>query len=186
MGDFASGDPYSPAAVDPDDHRFGGMTSLLKAIAGGSLTRYSGSFNAVSVSAAQDLFEVTAPSTHRVCILKAVFGQYSDFGDSQAELISITVLRGYTVSGSGGSPVTLVKTKSWGVVANSAVEANNTTVANTGTPETLWADTFNVAAGWWLPYPIWLEASERVVFRITAPADALTMNGSLLLDEVKK
>ena len=59
------------------------------------------------------------------------------------------------------------------------------------------ADAFNVAAGWSLrdsmrlsdareantQEGIWLAASGRLVVRITAPADSLTMNGTLVFEE---
>lgn len=183
---YSLGDPYSPSALDPDDPRMGSLSSLLKGFLGGSLTTYAATFSAVAVSAAQDLFEIAAPSTHRVCVRKCFISQYSDFGDAQAELLSVTVLRGYTTTGSGGSAVTPVNFKPWGPAANSTVAKNNTTVASNGSPVTLIADAFNVAAGWWLPQPIWLDVSTRLVIRISAPADSLTMNGTLVFDEVKR
>ena len=59
------------------------------------------------------------------------------------------------------------------------------------------ADAFNVAAGWSLrdsmrlsdareanpQEGIWLTASGRLVVRITALADSLTMNGTLVFEE---
>jgi hypothetical protein len=79
------------------------------------------------------------------------------------------------------------------LVAGSVVEINNTTVANTGTPDELISDTMNIAAGWWWEAPrdrdgrvqgIQVKPSQRLVVRITAPADALTMNGTLVFEEL--
>jgi hypothetical protein len=74
----------------------------------------------------------------------------------------------------------------------SGVEINNTTVANTGTPKVLIADAWNIQAPylWQAPedpdHPgnIILEQSGRLVVRITAPADSITMNGTLIWEEI--
>ena len=153
---------------------------------------YAATFSAVAVTAAQDLFEITAPATSRVLIRGIRIGQYSDAGDAAAELLSILILRGYTVSGSGGSAATPVNMGGWSGApsASSTVEVNNTTVANTGTAVTLLADSFNVQAGFqYYPAPhdhMILDYSQRLVVRISAPADSLTMNGTLLFQEIGK
>ena len=64
-------------------------------------------FSAIAVSAAQDVFELNVASTLRGAYLREVrIGQYSDAGDAAAELLSVLVIKGYTVSGSGGAAVT--------------------------------------------------------------------------------
>lgn len=180
---YAMGDPFSRAVLDPDSNS-ATLIGLMKAMLGGSLTTYAATFSAVGMSAAQDVFEIVSPSTHRVRIRKIILSQYSDFGDAQAELISVKVIRGYTTSGSGGSSATPVNFKPWGSAAASTVEINNTTVAQDGTGVVLVADAWNVAAGWWLPEPIWLDVSSRLVVRITAPVDSVTGNGTMIFDEV--
>ncbi len=153
-------------------------------------TLFSATFTAVSVSAAQDVFEITSPATRRVRIQDIRLGQYSDFGDAQAEILSVLILRGYTVSGSAGSSVTPANVISDSAkVAQSTVEANNTTVANTGTAVTLLADAWNVQAGAWVAplsdrLAFVIGPSTRLVVRITAPADALTMNGTMIFEEL--
>ena len=153
---------------------------------------YAATFSAVAVTAAQDLFEITAPATSRVLIRGIRIGQYSDAGDAAAGLLSILLIRGYTASGSGGTSATPVNLGGWAgaAAASSSVEVNNTTVANTGTPATLLADSLNVQGGWqYYPAPhdhIILDYSQRLVVRITAPADSLTMNGTLLFQEIGK
>lgn len=147
---------------------------------------YTATFNAVAVSAAQDVFEIVAPSTSRVIIRSVQLGQYSDAGDSAAELLSVLFIRGYTVTGSGGAAVTAASAHGLHT-AGSTIARNNTTVANTGTVQTLIAEAWNVQA----PYihlpdeseRIWLAVSQRLVIRITAPADAITMNGTLTFEE---
>lgn len=159
---------------------------------------YSATFSAIAVSAAQDVFEIAAPATSRVKIIDCFFGQYSDFGDTAAEILSVLVIRGYTTTGTGGATVTPAPLAVTGTrTAVSTVKRNNTTVAQDGTAETLLAGTVNIAAGWSLRdvlslgdprwekqgYGLWLTTSQRLVVRITAPADALTMNGTLIFEE---
>ena len=150
---------------------------------------FSSTFSAVAVSAAQDVFQIVASSGRRLRILEIRLGQYSDFGDAQAELLSILVVRGYTVDGSGGSantPRNINSSSSKTVTAT--VTTNNTTVANTGTAHVLLADSWNVAAGAWIApragEHIYLAKSERLVVRITAPTDAVTLNGTLIFEEL--
>ena len=157
-------------------------------------TLFSATFSAIGVAAAQDLFEIVAPATSRVLIHQIEFGQYSDFGDAQDELLSILIMRGHTTGGSGGATVpaeNLANFESWGRDPTATVKRNNTTVASAGSPETVYATAFNVRAGFlwpsaalsYLRQPITLEASERLVVRVTAPADSLTTNGTLVFEE---
>ena len=159
---------------------------------------YSATFSAVAVSAAQDLFEIVAPSTARVLIREIVAAQYSDAGDSEDEMLSMLLIRGNTTSGTGGASVTPGQFDPYGRAAASTVERNNTTVASAGSPVTLYADAFNVRAGFYWrasnygqgqyasQFGILLQPSQRFVARITVPADALTMNGTLVFEEVAK
>lgn len=149
---------------------------------------YSVVFNAVAVTAAQDVFELNVASTKSVRIHRMVIGQYSDFGDAQAEILGIQAIRGYTTSGSGGSAPTPQKMATGLGAAASTAEANNTTVANTGTASVLESDAWNVQVGYrYQPAPeerMELAPSERLVWRITAPADSITLNGTLVFEEI--
>ena len=153
---------------------------------------YVATFAPVVLSAAQDVFEIVAPASSRLMIREIRLGQYSDPGDAQAEMLSVQIIRGYTTSGSGGASVTPVNLSpvSGAAAAVATVERNNTTVAADGTGAVLLADTFNVMGGWrYYPVPeerIEVGVSQRLVVRITAPADALTMNGTLVYEEVGK
>lgn len=149
---------------------------------------YTATFAAQAVSAASDLWEILAPASTPVALREIRIGQYTDFGDAAAELISIQIIRGYTTTGSGGAAVTPVCLKPWNTnAAGSTVKRNNTTVAQDGTGAVLLADTFNVASGWWYRPPaqefIMLSAATRLVVRITAPVDSITMNSTLVFEE---
>lgn len=151
---------------------------------------YTATFAAVAVTAAQDLFEIVAPSNSGIAIRKVVVGQYTDFGDAAAEILSIQIIRGFTTSGSGGSTATPapVKGHTGAATSTATVEINNTTVAQNGTGVVMIADSFNIAAGWvYEPPPderITIAPSGRLVVRITAPADSITTNGTLIFEEI--
>jgi hypothetical protein len=150
---------------------------------------YAATFGAVAVTAAQDVFEIAAPSTKCVVIHEIVVEQSSDAGDAQAELLRIQAIRGFTTSGSGGgSAVTPTPLENGSAAAGSVVETNNTTVATTGTTVTLFDRAFNVQIGFfWQPTPecrIVLSPSQRLVVRIPAPADSLTMHGTMVFEEI--
>lgn len=159
---------------------------------------YVATFAALAVSAAQDVFEIVAPSDSVIEIWDFRLGQYSDFGDAQAEILSVQFIRGHTVAGSGGAAATPEPLVPGGRASGATVVTNNTTVATGGSPKVLLADVMNIQAGYWyypaIPnYPNQLPSfnerfklakSQRGVFRITAPADALTMNGTLLFKEL--
>lgn len=147
---------------------------------------YSATFSAIAVSAAQDLFELVAPASGPVRIREIRIGQYTDFGDAAAEILSIQLVRGHTTTGSGGSAVvpSALGESNW---SRSTLARNNTTIAANGSPQILLADAFNIQAGWWYRPPederIIIQPSARFVVRITLPADALTVNGTLIFEE---
>lgn len=160
------------------------------------MTVFTAAFSAVAISAAQDLFELVPDGTTRLRILEIDIGQYTDFGDAAAEIIPISLHRGHTVSGSGGSSVTPVNVNPYGRASVTAVEANNTTVATTsGT--LIWASAWHIQAGFIWRQPedvqrdpfrrhIIIKPSQRFVIRIGAPADEITANGTILFEEIGK
>jgi len=164
------------------------------------MTVFTATFSGVATSAAQqDMFEITAPDTSRVVVHDIVLAQYSDFDPStETEIISLTILRGHANSGSGGQDITTTGVSNlnpYGRQMASTVERHNTTVASGGTPETLWADMWHLQAGfiWRLSErmntlgtegKILLKPAQRLVVRISAPADPITANGTLLFEEI--
>ena len=160
------------------------------------MSLFFATFEDVAITAAQDVFELVAPAGTKVAIHEILLGQTTDFGDAQAELLSIKLIRGHTSAGSAGSSVTPA-TRSGHTAATAAastVSANNTTIASGGSPETMVSDSFNVAAG--LVYRprlfehpdyderIVIPAGDRFVARINAPADSITFNGTLIFEEI--
>lgn len=143
------------------------------------------SFSGVAVSAAQDLFELLAPAGYRLEIIDVRFGQISDVGDAAAEQLAVNFTRG-KLSGSGGTAPTPVPVNARGRIALTTAEVNNTTAGTGGT--VVLSDVFNIAAPYlYRPGPeerIVVEPGSRIGIGITAPADALTMYGTVTFAEV--
>lgn len=150
---------------------------------------YAVTFSAVAVSAAQDLFEITPADDKPVEIVGIELGQSSDAGDAADELLQISIIRGHTTSGSGGSAPTPAPLNPNDTAAGFTAEVNNTTTASTGTTTTLHTGCWNVRAGYinWFPEgarPTAAQGNTTIVVRQTAPADAITMSGTLYVREL--
>lgn len=151
---------------------------------------YAVTFQAVAVTAAQDLFEITPADDKPVRFLGWHLSQYTDVGDAQDEVLRLAVIRGFTASGSGGSAATPAPLNPNAAAAGFTAEVNNTTLANTGTTATLYAGGFNVRAGDPKDYqpelrPVATQANTTMVLRlVSAPADSLTMDGCLFVEEM--
>jgi len=151
---------------------------------------YTVQFNAISVSAVQELFSIL-PASNIPCLVHALFlGQTSDVGDAQDEVLLYQIIRGHTTVGSGGASVTPVPLDPNDSSAGFTARRNDTTIASSGTPVTLLSDTFNVRAGLQLIFTPEMrprvENAEYLVVRLpaTQPADALTMSGTLFVEEL--
>lgn len=150
---------------------------------------YSVIFSAVSVSAAQDLFELTPADDKPIEIVGIELGQSSDTADAQDEQLQISIIRGHTTSGSGGSAPTPGSMGPADAAAGFTAEVNNTTIASAGSTITLHTGCWNVRAGYinWFPEgmrPSASQANTTIVVRQTAPADAITMSGTLYVREL--
>lgn len=150
---------------------------------------YTVSFLAVAVTVQVDLFELTPADDKPIEVIGVFIGQSSDFGDAAAEILAYSAIRGFTSSGSGGSATTPRPLNRSDTAAGFTAETCNTTLATTGTTNQLHADTFHVANGekLWLPEGCEWEASQAdttMVVRLqAAPADSLTMSGTLYVRE---
>jgi hypothetical protein len=138
-----------------------------------------------------DLWCVTGSTLSRVAIREIIIGQYSDAGDAQAEMLPIQLWRGSTAIG-GGSAITGRNTKGWSgaPTAGSSVTGPSTTLASTASAVVVLADTFNVMGGY-RHYPVpaerfILDQGQRFHIRLGAANDALTIHGTLKLQELGK
>lgn len=154
---------------------------------------YTGIFDSVAVTVQQDFFELLAPADCTVIIRHIELTQSTEFGDAQEEDLIIRLKRGVgtVTSGSGGTAPTLAKQQSGFAAAGSTLEANNTTkmATGTGTITQLWSSSWNVRAPWiWLPTPEFtgvLSPSERLTVELAStPVDSITMNGTIVIEEL--
>lgn len=153
---------------------------------------YTAIFDNVSVTALQDLFELTPAANKPIEILGFSFSQTgnADVGDVAEELLPLQLIRGFTTSGSGGTTPTPAPFDAIDTAAGCVVEANNTTVANTGTTATLWSDNFNVRAGYTMLFPPDMRprcsaAETRIVLKLPrSPADAILLSGTITFREL--
>ncbi len=150
---------------------------------------YAITFNAVAITAAQDAFEITPADDKPVEIVSIELGQTTEAGDAADEMLGVQIIRGFTTSGSGGSSATPVPLKPADTAAGFTAEVNNTTLANTGTTTTLHSAAFNVRAGWnYIPpldaRPVVNQGNTTLVVRLTAPADSVTFNGTMIVREL--
>lgn len=136
----------------------------------------------VAVTAAVDVFEFTPADDKPIQVYGLFKSQSSDLGDAAEEILRYRIIRGHTVSGSGGATPTPRPLDRSGAAAGFAAESNNTTAANTGTTHNLHSDGYNIRVGekLWLPENSEWEASQAdttLVCRLmAAPVDSLTMS----------
>lgn len=150
---------------------------------------FTGQFNNVAVTAAQDFFEVNAPSTGPVCIHGATVFQTSDVGDAAEEILRLLWIKNASTTGSGGSTPTAVDIGLSAATFGGSVKCNNTTAATGGTPLTVRPDGWNVRGTYdFIPTPetrLWIPASGRIVLNLpSAPADSLTVSGVITFELV--
>lgn len=152
---------------------------------------YTVVFENVAVTAAQDLLEITPADDKPVRLMGMVLSNLSEVGDAMEEMLRITVVRGHTTSGSGGTAPTPTPVDPTDTAAGFTAEVNNTTIASAGTAPTL------VALGWNernTPYDYWFpderfapkasQANTTLVVRLAAaPADSVSMSGTFFLLE---
>lgn len=152
---------------------------------------YTVSFEDVTISTAgaHDCFELL-PATQRPCLIHAVqLSQNTDIQDVGEFMARVRLIRGYTVSGSGGAAATEIALDPSSPTASAAVETNNTTVAATGTGVDVWAEAFNVRTGFlYMPTPEMrpkVRNAELFVVRLaaqlTSPVD---MSGTIVWEEL--
>ena len=144
---------------------------------------YSAVFEGVSVSVAQDLFELNAPADAAVRLLAVHITQDTS---ETSEQLPFTIKRVAT-SGSIGSIPTARPMQVGDPAFGGTVEANNTTRG--GTPTTIRRRSENVLAGvhWIFPLgqEIYLSPSGILVVGLeTAPGAALTMSGEIVFEEI--
>jgi len=151
---------------------------------------YTVEFNAVAISAVQDLFSVQVPADAILKVHEFELFQTSDVGDAAEEILRIRIRRqtGSFTVGSGGSAPIAVRRNEGDAATGTTLRANDTTQA-TGTFETI------TVLGWNVRIPlskIWTPETQPTIFGTSdlivdlpgAPADALTTSGVLTFEEL--
>jgi hypothetical protein len=151
---------------------------------------YTVEFEGVAVTTAVDLFELTPADDKPIEIYGLFVYQSSDLGDAASENLRYRVIRGHTTGGSGGAAPTPRPLDRSGAAAGFAAETCNTTAASAGSPVNVHSGGLNIAVGeqLWLPDGSEWGASQGdttiVVRLMAAPADSLTMSGTLYVREL--
>lgn len=155
--------------------------------------RYTANFKSIAVTAAQDLFEILAPTDAIVVVHSWRLGQTTEAGDAEEEQVLLTTNRGVgsVTSGSGGATVTAQPIEDSDTAFAGTVERNNTTImaVGTGTLEELEAHTWNVRVEKEIVYtpetrPIIAPGNRWTLELETAPVDSITMTGSVTFEEI--
>lgn len=141
-----------------------------------------------SPAAIFDALEITAPAGGLVNVRRILLWQTTDVGDAAEEVLRTEWVRGNATSGSGGQTTVITPLNSSDAAATFAAELLNTTAATTGTPVSLYVGGWNIRIPLDLLFPpeeyLVLRNSERGVFRVSAPADAITVNCSALVEQL--
>jgi hypothetical protein len=144
--------------------------------------KYSIAFEEVTVAAAQDLFEVVAPS-NKVLIVHEV--KIANVSSETSEQWSILVHRAST-SGSSGTTPTARPLDPGDAAAGFTPECNNTTQGTEGT--FVHADGFNILNGWhWLPIPEdrpVVPGGGRLVVELQTTPTSTTCSGTMIVEEI--
>lgn len=160
---------------------------------------YTAQFNAVSVTAAQDLFEVKGAAGKMVFVQRVKIGS-SDTTIASGQMLNVegVFLPATVTDGSGGTTPAMVKMDAGDAVASCSVLANNTTGASTsGTAAVQVSAGEHVYNGIDLrfampgseggglpPAPVIGPSEAWVLKLIAAPTGTLHLNGTVWLGEV--
>jgi len=155
---------------------------------------YTAAFKSIAVTAAQDLFEILAPTKAIVLVHGWTLSQITEVSDSAEEMLLLTTNRGVgtVTTGSGGATVTAQPLADGDAAFAGTVKRNNTTIMAVGTG-TLEADlevhAWNVRVPYQVIYtpemrPV-ISAGNRWTLELeTVPADSITMNGFVTFEEI--
>lgn len=149
---------------------------------------YTGSFENVAVSAAQDLFELAGGGVKSFIIRRVTLAA----NKTSSEFVRLTLNRytGSPTSGSGGStPAEQPKSTQYGAATVNA-EANNTTRITGGTKVTLENFLWNLVTPFeWVPSDPWQESEVAGDDHFTvgleaAPGASVNMSGTITWEEI--
>jgi hypothetical protein len=136
-----------------------------------------------------DLFELNVASTKSARLLEVHISQLTEVKDAEEEMLLIQIKEGATTTGSGGATPTAVQASKGDTAYAGTVKTHNTTKATGGTIVT------HLQVNWNVRVPLdliftpesWIELppSARLTIELaTTPADALTLGGYIVFDEL--
>jgi hypothetical protein len=135
-----------------------------------------------------DAIELTEPGTGMILVRRVFMWQTTDLGDAAEEVLRVEWIRGHTTSGSGGQTAVITPLHTLDGAATFLAELLNTTIATAGTPLSLAPQGWNIRIPLDILYPpgeyISARDGQRLVFRVSAPADAITVNCSCLVEQL--
>ncbi len=144
---------------------------------------YSVSFEDVAATLAQDLWQLEQDAS-QVILHYFEVGQTSDFGDAAAENLVIKIRR---VTDAVVSTADIDPLDTGDAAATANVVVNDTTQLVTGA-DTIWAASWNIALPYvWMPPPeqrVVVVQGDAITITMSAPADALTIHGTLIFEEI--
>lgn len=147
---------------------------------------YTCPISAVSVTAAQDLWELLSPSDSTTRIWAIRVSQSGSTTSTQARL-TVKRVTGAPTSGSGGGTITPGTLSGGDAAYGGTVERNNTTRISGGTSTTIKDEGFNFLNGF-----EWIAASEKEAIEISPSTYGvigletvvtMTLQGELVIEE---
>ena len=141
---------------------------------------------AQAVTASGDLVEIIVPSDAVLELHRLVISQRTDAGDSEAEMLPLSISRitGSPTSGSGGPQPTPRAVDGGSAASGCTVDMVNTTDLSGGTEQILWSESFNVQGVFdYHPVPedrIRISPSTTLLVKLAAsPADSVSFDISV-------
>jgi hypothetical protein len=150
---------------------------------------YTVTFEKVSASAVQDLFQIIGASGKMLRIVSFEINDVDTTAPTDQQLaLRSRFLPATVTNGSGGSAPTPQKTDPGDAAASFTAKANSTTQATTNsTAVVVWEGGCNVKAGIAVVFPFWFAvgpSESGTVELITAPATTLTLSGTVTVREI--
>lgn len=149
---------------------------------------YTATFRNIAVTAIQDIFELVAPADATVKIHRITLGQVTDVGDAAEEILDVQLTSGHGTSGSGGASVTPVPRDINDPAFGGTCERNNTTQASAGTVVEHYNWAWNIRGPLDIVFtpetmPILAPSRYGCLELPVAPADSITMSGTIVFEE---
>ena len=138
-------------------------------------------------TAAFDAVELT-PATGIIRVKRLCIWQTTDLGDAQEEVLLVEWIRGYTTTGSGNVTTVQTPLNAFDSAATVTAKLLASTVATAGSPVPLGVMGWNIRIPLDVLFPpgeeIVARGTTRLVARVSAPADSITVNASCLYEQL--